>query len=195
MTAVPVYARALWGYPWRSAKVREGVLRKIDFCCFIALKGDCSSLKKWPAEGCWNDTACCALARSPQRGSESRQTRWPPPPPYEPLSRAQPFTESPHLPHKHTLRNDIHKWIHTCAEWALSASCSPCFVSASSWWDVRITLPALRGRDVTDFTPTRVMTHSSLTTLQAPSQRVAGTNLTAATAHYLIKRTVLGPAV
>lgn len=34
MTAVPVYARALWGYPWRSAKVREGVLRKIDFCCF-----------------------------------------------------------------------------------------------------------------------------------------------------------------
>lgn len=79
MTAVPVYARALWGYPWRSVKVREGVLRKIDFCCFIALKGDCSSLKKWPAEGCWNDTACCALARSPQRGSESRQTRWPPP--------------------------------------------------------------------------------------------------------------------
>lgn len=51
------------------------------------------------------------------------------------------------------------------------------------------------GHAVSDFTPTLIMTYSSAATSSARSQRVAGTNLTAATAHYLIKEAALGPAV
>lgn len=149
--------------------VREGVLRKIDLCCFISLKGDCSSLKKWPAEGCWNDTACCALAPSL---SEALKAGRPDDPPLlmslchgRSLSLSHPTCHT----NTHSETTCINKSTHVqsglCLPPAHFNTRSPCSVSAFSWWDVRITLPALRGRDVTDFTPTRVMTHSSLTTL------------------------------